>query len=572
MALRNDKAVQAAREIELVELDADDDEDGYTLVGGPEESVTHQHNIQDIPEVDVTQEMLTESGENPDAWLMYGGSYDQQRHTTADAITPENVSDLELEYELSVGAGSSMEGTPIVVPSDPPIMYQTNGPNHIKAINAREGEVLWSYTYAPPQNVLLCCDDNNRGAAVLGDTVYMTTLDSGVIALDRYTGEERWHTKTADHEVGYSATWAPVVYDDTVITGSAGGEYGVVGFIAALDAESGEILWQTDTLRKDEWVGDSWQTGCGTSWMTATIDVERDQLYSPVGNPGPDFDGTVRPGPNAPTCGTISLNTDDGEFQWAFQESPHDIWDYDSAAPRILIRDLEIEGEATDVVFNFGKTGWGYTLDAEEGRLHERTEEGIQHLNMWQMIPHVSEERRVPFVPGAQGGTDWQPPAYNPETGLVYGVMQNAPQDLFWRFEEYEPGEAYWGGGLDDPPAEPPEDWNGETSAVVAFDPATGERVWREWLQSDYYIWGGLMTTASGLTFTGTQEGDFVAYDGETGDRLWEFEFDVPISASPMSWYDPGTNKQYVAVQVGGSGWLRQGPRGTTLAVFSMEG
>lgn len=565
MALQNDAATQAARNIELKEV-----EDGYTLVGGPEESITSQQDTDRIPEVDVTQEMLSESAENPEAWLMYGGGYEQQRHTTADVITPENVSDLELEYEMAVGAGSSMEGTPIVVPGDPPIMYQTNGPNHLKAIDARAGEVLWSYTYAPASDVLLCCDDNNRGAAVLGDTVYMTTLDSGVVALDRYTGEEKWHTSTADHKVGYSATWAPVVHDGKVITGSAGGEYGVVGFIAALDAESGEMLWKTDTLRKDEWVGESWQNGSGTSWMTATIDEERGRLYSPVGNPGPDFDGTVRPGPNAPTCGTISLGLEDGEFQWAFQESPHDIWDYDSAAPRVLIRDLEVGGETQDVVFSFGKTGWGYVMDAEDGKLLERTEEGVQHLNMWQMIPHMSEDRRVPFVPGAQGGTDWQPPAYNPETGLVYGVMQNAPQDLFWRFEEYEAGEAYWGGGLDDPPAEPPEGWNENTSSVVAFDPTTGERVWREWIQSEHYIWGGLMTTASGLTFTGTQNGAFVAYDGETGDRLWTFEFDVPISASPMSWYDPGEGKQYVAVQVGGSGWLRQGPRGNTLAVFSL--
>ena len=566
MATYQDDAQKAAQDIELLEV-----EDGYTLVGGPEESVLDQHDTDRIPEVDVDQEMLSNSGDDPEAWLMYGGNYEQHRHTTADVITPENVSDLELEYEMSVGAGSSMEGTPIVVPGDPPVMYQTNGPNHLKAIDAREGEVLWSFTYSPPRGVLLCCDDNNRGAAVHGDTVYMTTLDSGVIALDRYTGEEMWHTHTADYEVGYSATWAPVVHDGHVITGSAGGEYGVVGFHAALDAESGEMAWKTDTLMPDEWVGDSWENGCGTSWMTPTIDEERGWLYAPVGNPGPDFDGTVRPGPNAPTCGTIARNLENGETEWYFQESPHDIWDYDSAAPRVLIRDQDVGDGATDTVFNFGKTGWGYTLDADEGSLYERTEEGVQHLNMWRMIPHISEDRRVPFVPGAQGGTDWQPPAYNPETGLVYGVMQNAPQDLFWRFEEYEVGEAYWGGGLDDPPAEPPEDWNGQTSSVVAFDPTTGERVWREWIESEHYIWGGLMTTATGLTFTGTQNGAFVAYDGESGDRLWEFEFDVPISASPMSWYDPGEGKQYVAVQVGGSGWLRQGPRGNTLAVFSME-
>ena len=569
MSIFRDEATQAARDIQLEEVDG-----GYTLVGGPEESVTTQHNVEDIPQADVSQKMLNESGQNPEAWLMYGGNYEQHRYTTADVITPENISDLTLEYQMSVGAGSSMEGTPIVVPGDPPIMYQTNGPNHIKAINPRDQEVLWSHTNTPPIDLLLCCDDNNRGAAVFGDKVYMTTLDSGVIALNRYTGKEVWQTSTADHEVGYSATWAPVVHDGRVFTGSAGGEYGVLGFIAALDAESGEIVWKTTTLRKDEWVGDSWQTGSGTSWMTPTIDVEQNRLYAPMGNPGPDFDGTVRPGPNPPTCGTLSLSLDDGSFEWSYQESPHDIWDYDSVAPKMLIRDLECGGEVADTIFNFGKTGWGYTLRAESGKLRQRTEEGSQHVNMWDMIPHVSEDRRVQFIPGAEGGTDWQPPAYSPETGLTYGVMQNSPQSMYWRFEKYEAGQTYWAGGLDDshPPANPPEEWNGKTTAVLAFDPTTGERVWRDWIESEHYKWGGVMTTATGLMFVGTQNGDFIAYDGKNGDRLWSAQLDAPIAASPMSWYDPGVDKQYIAVQVGGSGWLQQGPRSDTLAVFSMEG
>ncbi|MDG5820777.1 PQQ-binding-like beta-propeller repeat protein [Natronococcus sp. A-GB7] len=566
MALRNDRAVEAAREIELTEI-----EDGYTLTNLPDESVTEQHDTDRIPELDVDQEMLSETSENPESWLMYGGGYEQQRNTTADVITPDNVDELELEYELSVGTGSSMEGTPIVVPGDPPIMYQTNGPNHVKAIDAREGEVLWSYTYAPPIDVILCCDDNNRGAAVYGDRVYVTTLDAGVVALDRYTGEEEWYTQTADHEVGYSATWAPVVYEGTVYTGSAGGEYGVLGFLAALDAENGDEVWHSDTLPEDEWIGASRDNGCGTSWMTPTIDEERGQLYTPIGNPGPDFDGTVRPGPNFPTCGTLTMDLESGEIQWGFQESPHDVWDYDSAAPRVLVRDIEIDGEETDVVIGAGKTGWTYMLDPDEGYLYERSEEICQHINMWGMISHISEDEYVPFVPGAPGGNDWQPPSYSPETGLAYFVAQNFPQDLYWRYETYDEGEPYWGGGLEDPADEMPDDWNGYITHFSAVDPSTGEVVWQDQIESDHYMWGGSMSTSTGLVFNGTQNGEFVAYDGESGDRLWEYEFDVPISASPMSWYDPDEERQYVAVQVGGSGWLRQGPRGDTLAVFSME-
>jgi len=186
--------------------------------------------------------MLDEGGSNPESWLMFANNYEAHRYTTADTITKDNVDDLELEYEMTVGANSSMEGSPIVVPGDPPVMYQSNGPSHVKAIDAREGEILWSYTYPAPEDAVLCCDDNNRGVAVWEDKIYMTSLDSGVQALDRYTGEELWYTSTADYKEGYSATWAPIIYDGILFTGSAGGEYGVRGFHCAIDAETGEEL------------------------------------------------------------------------------------------------------------------------------------------------------------------------------------------------------------------------------------------------------------------------------------------------------------------------------------------
>lgn len=571
MAMEEDRAVKAAQDTIVRETDQ-----GYRVLGSPEESITHQHDVERIPEFDVTEEMILESGENPEAWLTYGGNYEQHRCTTADVITPDNVADLELEYVMHVGAGSSMEGTPLIVPGDPPVMYQSNGPNHVKAIDAREGEVLWSYTYAVPSDVVLCCDDNNRGVAVLDDKVFMTTLDSGVVALDRYTGEEVWHTLTADHESGYSATWAPVVYDGKVFTGSAGGEYGVRGFHTALDAETGEEVWHVWTSPEEEWVGDSIEQSCATNWMNATIDTEENRLYLPIGNPGPDFDGSVRPGPNRNSASTLALDLETGEHLWCHQEVAHDVWDYDSAAPRILIRDLEIDHRdmTTDVVVSAGKTAWVYTMDSDTGELLERSEAGVQQLNMYKMIPHIDEGRRMPFMPGAMGGNDWQPPCYNPELGLAYFKMNNSPQEAWWRFEEYEEGKKYWGGILEDEIEKHPEGYNDHISAIVAIDPETGKRVWRDWIDSDAYIWGGTMTTETGVVFTGNQVGEFVAYDGESGERLWEYDFgEISLAGSPMSWYDPETEKQYVAIQVGGSGWLRRGTGGRDdrLAVFSME-
>ncbi|WP_265111077.1 pyrroloquinoline quinone-dependent dehydrogenase [Halosolutus halophilus] len=571
MSLEEDRAVQAAKDTIVRETDQ-----GYRVLGSPDKSVTHQHDVDRIEEFDVTDEMIRESGDNPEAWLTYGGNYEQHRCTTADVITPENVEDLDLEYTMNVGAGSSMEGTPLIVPGDPPIMYQSNGPNHAKAIDAREGEVLWSYTYAVPSDVVLCCDDNNRGVAISGDKVFMTTLDSGVVALNRYTGEEEWYTSTADHESGYSATWAPVVYDGMLFTGSAGGEYGVRGFHTALDIETGEELWHTWTSPEEEWVGDSINQSCATNWMTATVDTEKRRLYLPIGNPGPDFDGSVRPGPNRNSASTLALDMDTGERLWCHQEVAHDVWDYDSANPRMLIRDLEIEhrNTTTDVVVDAGKTAWVYTMDADTGELIERSEPGVQQLNMYRMIPHIDEGRRMPFMPGAMGGNDWQPAAYNPETGLAYFKMNNSPQEAWWRFEEYEEGKKYWGGILEDEIEAVPDGYNGHMSSIAAINPETGERVWRDWIDSEAYIWGGMMTTETGVVFTGTQNGDFIAYDGESGERLWEYDLGEPsIASSPMSWYDPGTEKQYVAVQIGGSGWLRRGPGGRDdrLAVFSME-
>jgi glucose dehydrogenase len=178
------------------------------------------------------------------------------------------------------------------------------------------------------------------------------------------------------------------------------------------------------------------------------------------------------------------------------------------------------------------------------------------------------------MLPGLLGGVDWQPSAYSPETGLVYHKCLNTPHKVAWRNEEYRPGEKFWGGIVDVEPDEEhiPDEYNGHISAIVAVDPATGKVKWRDWIDSDRYLWGGLMTTSTGLLFGGTQNGEMVAWDGETGERLWEFDLsDKAISGDPVSWYDPGTEKQYIAIQVGGSGFVGRGPRGDRLAVFSLE-
>jgi alcohol dehydrogenase (cytochrome c) len=571
MATEENEAVKAARETITEETEL-----GYQVFNAPDEPVLDQQDTDRIPRFDVTQEMLNEAGQDPESWLMFGKNYENHRHSTCDVITKDNVDELQLEYDIEVGANSSMEGTPVIVPGDPPVMYQTNGPSHVKAIDARNGEILWAYTYPAPEDAVLCCDDNNRGVAVWQDKIYLTTLDSGVQALDRYTGEEVWYESTADYKKGYSATWAPIVYDGKLFTGSAGGEYGVRGFHCAFDAETGEELWRFNTCPEEEYVGDSIKQSGGTNWMTPTLDPEREMLYMAIGNPSPDFNGTVRPGPNRNTCSTLAVDLHTGDIEWAHQESSHDIWDYDSANQRLLIRDVEVDHRdyEGDIVYNAGKTSWGYTMDADTGELLERSEALTQQINFMNMVPHVEEEREYVMLPGLLGGVDWQPPAYNPQTGLCYHKALNTPHKVAWRDEEYKPGEKFWGGIVDVEPDEEhiPDEWNGHISAICAVDPTTGQVVWRDWIDSDRYLWGGTMSTESGLLFAGTQNGDMIAYDAENGERLWEFDLsDKAIAGDPVSWYDPGTEKQYVAVQVGGSGFVGRGPRGDRLAVFSLE-
>jgi PQQ-dependent dehydrogenase (methanol/ethanol family) len=563
-------AVEAARAVEVVEAD-----DGKVLRSPVEGPVVHRGDTGRIPRFPVTDEMLLESGRDPRSWLTYGGGYRQHRHTTADRITTGNVGDLELAYSYHTGVEGSMEGTPIVVPGDPPVLYQTQGPDHVRAVDARTGETLWAYTYANAQGVtpVFCCGDNNRGVAVYGNRVYMTTLDAGLVALDRYTGEQAWYHSSAPAERGYSATWAPVVYDGLVLNGSAGGEYGVRGFVEGVDAESGDRAWRTWTTPEDQWVGDSWKHGAATVWMTVTVDPATDTLYAPVGNPGPDVNGTVRPGPNPYSSGVLALDTRSGDVAWYFQQSPHDWWDYDTASPPVVF-DADVRGERRRVVSSAAKTGWLYLLDAGDGKLYERSEEVCQHLDTWSLPPRDLND--APWVmPSSDGGAEWNPTSYHPGTGLVYVKAMNYP-GKFVRYAdpEWEPRKTYLGGDFGVLPemeqgGPPPDEWNRTRGVLSAVDPVSGEVAWRDWF--DEYTLGGSLTTATGLMFAGNGSGEFVAYDAASGDRLWVHEFDASVNASPVSWFDPGTDTQYVAVQAGGGG-LRSHREGDTVGVFALGG
>lgn len=557
----------------------------------PGETTVTRNDTDAIPEVDVTMEMLRNSPSNPETWLLYGGGFRNQRHMQGSQITPENVSELSQEWQINVGVTpGEYQGTPLIVPGDPPIMYQTNGPDHLRAMNPRTGDVLWHYNYDSLANV--GDPPANRGVTILGDTVYFTTLDMGIIALDRYTAEEQWFFNQARsyrdesvddasteihpeldfvRNVGFSSGIPPIPYDGNLLKGSFGGEWGVTGWIDAVSTE-GDHEWRFNTTPPEEWVGDAWRHGSSTVWQPPAVDPESGTAVFPMGNPGPDFDATVRPGWNPYSTGKVALDASSGEYEWHFQESPHDWWDYDSPSPPFIF-DAEVNGEERTLTSWPGKSGWLFTFDLETGAMVERSQEYVQHINMWALPAHEDLEGTPWNAPNLLGGTNPQPPAYDPESQTAIIKGQNIPWKISWTNTEYEQGSLYWGlHGLQfaSEVDNPPEAWNGTPGVIAGIDPVSGEVKWEN--ERMLPPWGGAMTTDTGLTFAGVAEGQLLALDTATGEELWSADLGVGVGGDPVSWYDPAEEKQYVAIQGGGEGPVGgYGEQGDVLAVYSMQ-
>ncbi|MFB6164839.1 MAG: PQQ-binding-like beta-propeller repeat protein [Haloarculaceae archaeon] len=557
------------------------------FVSKPGDSTIKRTNVDAIPQVDVTQQDLYDSADDPTSWLLYGNGYRNHHHTTADVIKPDTLNNLDKEWEVHVGeVGGDFQGSPLVVPGDPPIIYQSNGPDNIRAMNARTGEVLWTHVYHPVTDYLDQKPSAHRGVAVPGDTLYTSTLDLGVLALDRYDASEQWYYNGAyqyrDMEAsgdpqtaiqnqlhflrhtGYSSSYPPVVYEGTMAHGSFGGEYGVRGWIEGVTTD-GEQAWRQYNSPKDQWIGDAWQHAGGTVWQAPAIDPDSGLAVFPVSNPGPWY-GTARPGWNPYTSGKVAYDMTDGEYQWHYQVTPHDWWDYDSMSPPFIF-EAKVDGEQRKLASWGGKSGWAYTVDAKTGELVQRSEPYTEHLNTYTLPPKNIDDR-PPIMPRVLGGTDPQPPAYDPnsQTMVVKGV--NQPMKMSWSEIEYQAGKLYTGEEHRPVPADQRDQidgWDKPLGNVTALDPVSGDILWQDWVPR--FPWGGSLTTATGLTFAGLASGNLVAYDTESGDRLWEGDVGPAVDSNPVSWYDPGTNKQYVMVQGGGAHMGEDGNKAVAFAV-----
>jgi Glucose dehydrogenase len=296
-----------------------------------------------LAQVNVPYERIRDAAKEPGNWLTYSGDYTGRRYSPLDQINAGNVAKLRMAWMRQVNELDTLETSPIVVDG---VMFITQPPNVVEALDARTGRTLWSYRKDIPGDLRLCCGKVNRGLAILGDAVYYGSIDAHLIALDARTGALRWDVPTADYKMGYSSTGAPLAVKDKIITGMAGGEFGVQGFIDAYDAKTGKRVWRFSTIPgkgepgNETWEGESSKTGSATTWVTGAYDPDTNTVYWGTGNPGPDWNGDARKGDNLYTDCLIALDADTGKRKWHFQYTPHDVNDWDSTQTPILTEAL----------------------------------------------------------------------------------------------------------------------------------------------------------------------------------------------------------------------------------------
>jgi alcohol dehydrogenase (cytochrome c) len=462
------------------------------------------------------------------------------------------------------------QSTPLVVNG---IMYVTQRPNDVLAVDAKTGRVFWLYRHTVSPDARVCCGSNNRGVAILGDTLYLATLDARLVAIDAKTGRAIWNVPVGDPKLGYSMTMAPLVVKDKVLIGSGGGEYGIRGFIAAYDAKTGKEVWRFHTVPgpgepgHETWRGEDWKTGGGSIWLTPSYDADLNLTYWGVGNPGPDWNPDQRPGDNLYTDSVVALDPDTGALKWHFQFTPNDGYDYDSVQIAVLA-DLNWQGTPTKAMLWANRNGFFYVLDRTTGKFLA----GAPFVKVNWASGLDAKGRPIPTPqptgeatwPGNQGGTNWYSPSFSPRTGLFYVSAWEGYASIYRKEQQqYVPGRNFGGGGarvvtpVPGAPgvrigrATPINNWTDAVGhgAVLAIDPHTRQTKWKfeQFDVSD----SGILTTATDLLFTGGREGYFHALDARTGELLWKASLGGQIVMGPITYAIDG--KQYVSVISGNS-------------------
>ena len=534
------------------------------------------------PEVMQADRALRAAMADSTSWPSYGRDYTNRRHSPLTEIAPDNVSGLVLAWRYRTGIPHAFETSPVVVDGT---MYLSTPLSHVVALDAATGRRRWEY--APELEVTVhCCGPVNRGVAVYGGHVYIGTLDAKLIALDAATGRKVWAVDVANPKKGYSLNGPPVAVDGKVIIGISGAEYGIRGFVTAYDAQSGRQVWRFYTIpAPDEggWWGrwnvtdpfgtplhrdagrervdsakyaDAWKTGGGSMWQAPAVDTALGLVIFAVGNPSPDLDGSVRPGDNLYTNSIVALDLRTGKLKWYFQEIPHDVWDLDATSPAVLVEVKDSNGRTVPAVAQAGKTGWVYVLHRTTGKPIRRSDAFVPQENIF--ATPTPEGTRM--LPGANGGSEWSPPAYDPNTGYLYVLGLHQPMHYKVRPDSLKPP-AMWLGGAFVSTGEP------EYGLFSAVDLNTGKIAWQVKVKDPMI--GGALATAGGVVFTGTKDRRFLAFDAHDGRSLWEYQAKGGVNAPPITYAVAG--RQYVAVAAGGN-YQINAPRSDELLVFSLGG
>lgn len=489
-------------------------------------------------------------------WISYNGDYTGRRYSKLSQITPDNVSRLRAQWVFHSNNSQLLEVTPVVVHG---VMFVTSG-NNAFALDARTGRVLWSHLR--PLTTGLTEDasaHHNRGVAVWRSRVYMDTDDGHLLCLDARSGNLIWDVQFGDikKNPANGATSAPLVVNGKVIVAPVGGDAGVRGRIDAFDAETGKLVWHFWTIpgpgepNFGTWGGgSSWEHGGATAWMPGTYDPETNTLFWGTGNPGPDFEGSGRPGDNLYSDCVVALDPDTGKLKWYFQFTPHDLYDYDSVETPVLI-DGRYKGEPQKLLVEANRNGYIYVLDRTDGKFlgaipfdeYINWSKGIDAKGRPILTGLVPTADGAKICPGFTGATNWYSPSYNPQTHLFYFMALHECHIYFAKPQPYVKGESYYNTGAQRVPGE-----HGKKT-LLAYDVDTGKIAWRYPQAGEGRSWAGTMTTAGGLVFFGDDTGNLEAVDARNGTPLWHFNTGQDIHASPMSYAVRG--RQYIAIAAG---------------------
>jgi len=496
----------------------------------------------------VTFDRLLNSAKEPGNWMTYSGNYSGQRFSALDQINTSNVGKLTAKWVYQTAATGKLETSSLVVDG---ILYATAQDDRAFALDARTGRPIWMYQRQIPSDIRPCCGRVNRGLAILGDKVFLGTLDAHVIALDAKTGAVNWDATAADYRTGHSFTVAPLAVKNLIVIGISGGEYGVRGFIDAYDADSGERKWRFYTVPSpgepghDTWEGDSWKVGGAPAWNTGTYDAATNQVFWPTGNPAPSNRGEGRAGDNLYSNSLLALNADTGKLNWYFQFTKHDEHDWDATQVPIMI-----DAGGKRLIAQANRNGFFYVLDRTTGKLISATAYGKQTWSDAKdadgrpvLNSHASptfEGRTI--CPGALGTTNFMAPTYDPQTGLVYVTARDQCDTFSTAPQPYEAGHAFYGSAYF-----PSEDAEPYLGFLKAIDPATGEV--KQKFQHASPTWSGVLSTAGGLVFSGDAEGNFIAFDAKSLKPLWHFQMGGAVYAPPIAFAVDG--KEYVAIAAG---------------------